>query len=90
MMMSVVMIMLMARSNSSAYRITKLFDSGLESRLRSLGRIILHSNRLVLKRDLEILHAFLEGDVFLHLLHAVLAMEMDKESDLLDFAFLLL
>lgn len=90
MMMSVVMIMLMARSNSSAYRITKLFDSGLESRLRSLGCIILYSNRLVLKRDLEILHAFLKSDVFLDLLHAVLTMEMNGEYDLLDFAFLLL
>ena len=88
----VVMVMfhLLAWLKFSVDRVAKFLYVCLKGLLRSLRCIILYRYSLVFERHLEILHAFLESDVFLHLLHAVLAMEMDKEGNLLDFAFLLL
>ena len=90
MIVSVVMVFsLLTWLELSAYRIAEFLDSSLESFLRSLGSIIFESYSLIVKRYLEILHSLLKSDILLHLLHAVLAVEMHKESDFLYFAFLL-
>ena len=68
----------------SAYRIAKLLDSCLKLVLGSLRCIVLDRNRLVVKTYMKVLHAFLERDVLLNLLHTRVAVKIHMEHNLLD------
>ena len=81
--------MCVAALTLSAYRIAKLLDSCLKLVLGSLRCIILDRNRLVVKTYMKVLHAFLERDILLNLLHAVLAVEVYVEGNFLELFLLL-
>ena len=84
-----VVAMVMAALTLSAYRIAKLLDSCLKLVLGSLRCIVLDRNCLIVKTYMKVLHAFLERDVLLNLLHAVLAVEMYIEGNFLKLSLLL-